>query len=191
MNAVGATLLFVAIGRDFVTHRIGSQSSHPRQPAVHMLHSIPAGATPAPERGAEMRSSCRIRQPGGRALAALLLAVACALVFRSADTPALFWVLKPTAQCRVGSEGVEVIVHFSEERPVELSSFRVLLNDADVTPELIQGSNGATGQLFGLLDGVNRLHFELRALAEPGLEGRLESRDRTCLVRGPLELLRG
>lgn len=133
----------------------------------------------------------RGRQRRGSALAAVVLCAAAGALFRTAATPPLFWVLKPTAACRVGAEGVEVVVHFSDDSPIEASSFRVLLNQADVTELLIQGSNGATGQLFGVLDGVNHLHIELRSASDGNPEGRLESRDLSCLVRRPQDLQRG
>ena len=156
-----------------------------------MLQSGLAGASPEPAIGAgRQRAAKRVQHRGSR-LAGLALLLACAAILRSGETPALFWVLKPTHRCRVGVEGVEVFVQFPERAPIDLASFRVLLNGADVTEDLLQGSNGATGQLFGVLDGVNTLHIEARSTAEGELAGRLESRDLECVVRGPVDWNRG
>jgi hypothetical protein len=84
-------------------------------------------------------------------------------------------------------------VNFREGAPIDTQSFRVELNGADVTDELLLGSNGATGKLFGVLDGVNTLHIELRSAADgedDGASGWLESRDVECLVRAPQDLNR-
>lgn len=156
-----------------------------------MLHSALAGASPEREPLAAQPLVQPSRQRRGTALAALALCVACTVAIRSAETPSLFWVLKPTTGCRVGNEGVEVVVHFREDASIDAASFRVFLNEADVTEQLLQGSNGATGQLFGVLDGVNTLHIELRSASDAELAGRLESRDLSCLVRGPQDLQRG
>lgn len=156
-----------------------------------MLHSAVAGASPEPDPLAAHPLGPQRAQRRGSAVAALALCVACAAAFRSAETPSLFWVLKPTAHCRAGVEGVEVVVHFREDARIDASSFRVLLNRAEVTEQLMQGSNGATGQLFGVLDGVNTLHIEIRSAADADAPSRLESRDLSCLVRGPRDFLRG
>jgi hypothetical protein len=121
----------------------------------------------------------------------LLSCCASAALLRSSSAPTLFWVLEPTLGCRAGADGIEVVVNFGEEAPVDLASFRVQLNRADVTDQLVRASNGATGRLFGVLDGVNTLHIELRSAAESAdeaSEGWLEERDIECLVRVPQDL---
>lgn len=63
----------------------------------------------------------------------------------------------PAAGATVGVGGVEVLVRFPEPARVEASTFRALLNGADVTGQLDVAANGAHGRLHGLLDGGNEL----------------------------------
>ncbi len=59
----------------------------------------------------------------------------------------------------VGS--IEVIVGFPSADRVVPETFRCLLNDRDVTPDLTLGRNGAGGSVHGLLEGENRLRVEV------------------------------
>lgn len=69
----------------------------------------------------------------------------------------LLQVEMPAAGATVGVGGVEVLVRFPEPARVEASTFRALLNGADVTGQLDVAANGAHGRLHGLLDGGNEL----------------------------------
>jgi hypothetical protein len=57
--------------------------------------------------------------------------------------------------------GIEVLVGFSDEERVLPGTFRCLLNNQDVTESLTLGSNGAGGQVYGLVEGENHLRFEV------------------------------
>lgn len=61
----------------------------------------------------------------------------------------------------VGIEGVEVLVRFLPPARVEASTFRALLNGADVTERFERAANGAHGRLHGLLEGDNELRIEV------------------------------
>ncbi len=115
----------------------------------------------------------------------------CALVL-STTTPSLLWVQTPQEGDVIGIEGVEVRVRFPREREIEVDSFVALLNGADVTSEFTTGSNGAIGHLFGVLDGENTLHLEVRG-DRGGAPERLlhDSRDVRFLVRLPQGVNRG
>ncbi|MCH2171252.1 hypothetical protein MK489_10760 [Myxococcota bacterium] len=80
----------------------------------------------------------------------------------TSSTPRLFWVVYPVEDQRIGLGGVEVLVRFAPGREIDFDSFRVFLNQADVTRHFTLGTNGAHGFLVALLDGVNWLQFELR-----------------------------
>ena len=130
----------------------------------------------------------RLRQVAG----AVLAAVPCCALVLSASTPSLLWVQAPLDGTVIGVGGVEVMVRFPRERKVEAESFAAFLNGADVTADFITGSNGAIGRLFGLLDGENTLHFEVRG-DRGGAPDRLlpDSRDVRFLVRLPQGVNRG
>jgi len=57
--------------------------------------------------------------------------------------------------------GVEVLVGFREGAMVLPETFRCLLNNDDVTERLTLGENGAGGRLYGLVEGENRIRFEV------------------------------
>jgi hypothetical protein len=121
--------------------------------------------------------------------AALLGAGALAL---SAATPVLMQVVQPAPGTVVGAAGVEVMVLFPPGSRVAVDTFRVLLNGADATSEFTTGTNGAYGRLHELLDGENRLRFEVfgRRWWLPGWLVE-EAREVRFLVRQPQDLDRG
>ena len=125
------------------------------------------------------------------AVTALGVTIAAGLL-TTAATPTLLWVIQPNHGTVVGAEGVEVIVRFPDEARVVPESLRVLLNGADVTSRLIIGGNGASGQLFELLDGENVLRFEVSG-ERGGLLGTIveQSREVHFMVRLPQNLNRG
>lgn len=92
----------------------------------------------------------------------------------------------------VGIEGVEVLVRFAVPDQVEASTFRVLLNGADVTEEFETAANGAHGRLHGLLDGENQLSLEVFRLGPRPWARWLEDRiERTVQYRPPLRANQG
>jgi hypothetical protein len=101
------------------------------------------------------------RSPGVWRLAALAwLALAVALAIGGLRGPRLLVVDLPEPAGRIGLEGLELLVGFDERR-AEASTFRVLLNGADVTDEVEVATNGAHGVLHGLLEGSNTLELEI------------------------------
>lgn len=92
----------------------------------------------------------------------------------------------------VGNEGLEVVVRFPEVERVAPETFRVLLNDADVTDVFTTGENGAYGRLFALLDGENVLRVEVfgKPCWPPGLFFEYD-REARVLHRRPLDVNRG
>ncbi len=84
------------------------------------------------------------------------------------------------------------MVRFPREREVQEDTFVALLNGADVTSQFTTGSNGAIGRLFGVLDGENTLHFEVRG-DRGGLPDRVlrDSRDVRFVFRLPQDINRG
>lgn len=56
---------------------------------------------------------------------------------------------------------IEVSIGFPAAERVVVETFRCLLNDPEVTPQLTLGRNGAGGSLRGLLEGENRLRVEI------------------------------
>ena len=100
--------------------------------------------------------------------------------------------MSPSPGDVIGLEGVDVMVRFPRDRSVDLETFRVRLNGADVTEYFTTGRNGAAGQLFETLDGDNTLEIEVRG-DRGGLPGRQlgDSREIRFLVRRPIHLDRG
>ena len=84
------------------------------------------------------------------------------------------------------------MIRFPREREVAEETFVALLNGADVTSEFTTGSNGAIGRLFGVLDGQNTLHFEVRG-DRGGVPDRFlrDARDVRFFVRLPQGINRG
>ena len=141
----------------------------------------------------------RVGKPRGRrwrrafrVSAAAVAAFLCCAHILSASTPSLLWVQAPVEGDVIGVGGVEVMIRFPRERQIEADSFVALLNGADVTQELITGANGAVGRLFGLLEGENTLHFEVRG-DRGGVPDRFlpDVRDVRFLVRLPQGVNRG
>ena len=73
----------------------------------------------------------------------------------------LIEVLRPTPGQQLPFGGVQVQVGFADGERVAVDTFRCLLNERDVTHLLTLGSNGATGSVFGLVEGENRLRIEV------------------------------
>jgi hypothetical protein len=101
-------------------------------------------------------------------------------------------VQKPSEGARVGVEGVEVLVRFPQRERVAPETFRLLVNGADVTSQLLTGSTGASGRVAGLLEGENLLRFEVHG-DRGGWPGHFlpEAREVRILVRLPQGLDRG
>jgi hypothetical protein len=126
---------------------------------------------------------------GATSAAALALVLAAVVSLRA---PRLLAVESPALGDSVGIEGVEVLVRFDGAGRVEPSTFRALLNGADITAQLEVAENGVHGRLHGLLDGPNVLRLQAfgrglfghRVLVE-------ESVEREILYRPPLDLDRG
>ena len=116
----------------------------------------------------------------------------CCGLLRSVSTPSLLWIQAPLEGDVIGIGGVDVRIRFPREREIEADTFIALLNGADVTSEFTTGTNGAIGRLFGVLDGENTLHFEVRG-DRGGAPDRhlLDARDVRFLVRLPLGVNRG
>lgn len=72
----------------------------------------------------------------------------------------LLVVRAPAGDQAVAIGGVEVLVSFSERRVLP-ETFRCLLNNQDVTERLSLAANGVAGRLLGLVEGENRLRFEI------------------------------
>ena len=70
-------------------------------------------------------------------------------------------VLRPSPGQQMPFGGVQVQVGFADGERVAVDTFRCLLNEQDVTHLLTLGSNGATGSVFGLVEGENRLRIEV------------------------------
>ena len=140
-----------------------------------------------------------IESPGGQrrrrawwAGAVGVLALGALALLISPGGPALVSIESPEDGETVGIEGVWVMVRVPDDERVEADSLRVLLNGADVTPQLTTGQNGAVGRLHGLLDGENVLRVEVRARSfwsdDRHFERRREVR---FFARRPLDLDRG
>lgn len=140
-------------------------------------------ASPSPRRR-------RARRPLPALLAGLALLFAAGLLPPAA--PRLMEVSAPAPGERVDPGPVRVMVRFDPRFRVAPETFRVLLNGADVTPELLTGRNGAIGELHGVLDGINVLRFEVFG-SGPGWGDRLfEQRQEVhVLVRTPQTWTRG
>lgn len=138
------------------------------------------------------------RNPAGpwpgllRGVVTASVTVLCCVPMLSASTPSLLWIQSPLEGDVIGVGGVDVMIRFPREREVEEETFVALLNGADVTSEFTTGSNGAIGRLFGVLDGENTLHFEVRG-DRGGLPNRFlrDARDVRFLVRLPQNTNRG
>jgi hypothetical protein len=130
-----------------------------------------------------MRIRLSLRRGPGLLAVGFLLGFALVVV---AAEPPLLDVLEPSEGSVVGLGGVEVTVVFAEGERVAPGTFRVLLNGADMTSRFTTGRNGAHGRLFGLLDGENRLRFEVfgRRWWLPGMLLE-EAREVRFLVRLP------
>ena len=106
--------------------------------------------------------------------------------------PVLLDVRSPAAGEQVGIEGVDVLVRFDPDGRAEPATFRVLLNGADVTDRLAVANNGAHGTLYGLLDGDNRVSFEIFGRGYWPTDLLVEeAREFQVLFRRPLNLARG
>jgi hypothetical protein len=133
--------------------------------------------------------------PRGRRRAALIVTLAnCALMalLVSPGGPELVSVLSPEPGEVIGVDGVVVVARVPADGRVRSGSLRVLLNGADVTPELITADNGAVGRLHGVLDGENVLRVEVEA-SSWWQDGRAfaTGREVRFLARRPLNLDRG
>lgn len=73
----------------------------------------------------------------------------------------LIEVQRPTPGQEIPFGGVEVRVGFAEGDRVALDTFRCLLNGRDVTDLLELSAAGATGSIFGLVEGENRIKIEV------------------------------
>ena len=92
-------------------------------------------------------------------------------------------------QTEVGVAGIPILIRFDPQGHTAPSTFRALLNGADVTDQLEVAANGVHGRLHGLLDGDNRL--EVAAFGR-GWLGWWESRRVMALrYRRPLDADRG
>ena len=74
---------------------------------------------------------------------------------------ALLQIRAPDANQLLREGAVQVLVTFPDEAHVLPETFRCLLNDVDVTDRLTLGQNGAGGEIYGLMEGENRLRFEV------------------------------
>jgi len=121
-------------------------------PGSHRPGGAGSGAPPARARPARGRRA-------GIAALVLSLVVAGALVAGwLVSARGLMEVQVPgEGDGTVGAGGLELLVRFPEPARVESSTFRALLNGADVTGELEVAANGAHGRLHGFLDGPNEL----------------------------------
>ena len=100
---------------------------------------------------------------GGLALLALLLASGAGpgpLQQLHFGGRSLLAVLSPEGDQVLAVGRVEVLISFSEERVLP-ETFRCLLNSEDVTERLSLAANGVAGKLHGLVEGENRLRFEI------------------------------
>jgi len=106
--------------------------------------------------------------------------------------PRLVSFVSPRTDAVVGLEGVRLIARVPVDGRVRPDSLRVLLNGADVTPELITAHNGVVGDLHGLLDGANVLRVEVEGTSWWS-DGRPfpAGREVRFLARRPLDLDRG
>lgn len=73
----------------------------------------------------------------------------------------LFEVLRPTPGQQMPFGGVEIQVGFPVGDRVAVDTFRCMINDRDVTHLLTLGRNGATGAIFGLVEGENRIEIQV------------------------------
>jgi hypothetical protein len=99
-----------------------------------------------------------LRQTATLAFAAFLALVGTWLWVRAAP---LLDVQLPVPGQTVGHEGIELLVRFPSSGRARVSTFRALLNGADVTAGLDTAENGVYGTLQGLLDGENVLRLEV------------------------------
>lgn len=135
-----------------------------------------------------MRPSSRALRRVGLATAAALALVAAAAA-AAMRVPGLLEVEMPGGDEVVGLGGFELLVRFDEEGRAEPSTFRALLNGADVTDQLETAPNGAHGRLPGLLEGPNRLRLEIFGRARwPWPIWVEESRELRVLYRPPPHL---
>jgi hypothetical protein len=119
-----------------------------------------------------------------------LAAISAGVVLGSAFGRPAIRIEAPRAGQDVGVGGAELLVRFEPDGAVDLATVRVLLNGADVTPACTIASNGVHAELFGLLDGENRVRVEGRVRVPGGLR-RSESREVRVRFRPPAHFDRG